>query len=47
MNGAGGLILEVKSQNQSHFTTGGLPPISSSWRQALEAVSSPDGSVIS
>jgi hypothetical protein len=22
------------SQSQSHFTTGGLPPISSSWRQA-------------
>jgi hypothetical protein len=27
----------VQSQNQSYFTTGGLPPISSSWRQALEA----------
>jgi hypothetical protein len=23
-----------RSQSQSHFTTGGLPPISSSWRQA-------------
>jgi hypothetical protein len=23
-----------QSQNQSYFTTGGLPPISSSWRQA-------------
>jgi hypothetical protein len=26
-----------KSQSQSYFTTGGLPPISSSWRQPLEA----------
>jgi hypothetical protein len=27
----------TQSQSQSYFTTGGLTPISSSWRQALEA----------
>jgi hypothetical protein len=27
-------LLQSQSQSQSHFTTGGLPPISSSWRQA-------------
>jgi hypothetical protein len=26
----------VEAQNESYFTTGGLPPISSSWRQVLE-----------
>jgi hypothetical protein len=25
-----------QSQSQSYFTTGGLPPISSSWRKSLE-----------
>jgi hypothetical protein len=25
---------QSQSQSQSYFTTGGLPPISSSWRQA-------------
>jgi hypothetical protein len=28
------LTLPFRSPSQSHFTTGGLPPISSSWRQA-------------
>jgi hypothetical protein len=28
------LNLIQQSQSQSHFTTGGLPPINSSWRQA-------------
>jgi hypothetical protein len=27
-------LLLLQSQSQSYFTTGGLPPISSSWRQA-------------
>jgi hypothetical protein len=30
------LISQTQSQSQSYFTTGGLPPISSSWRQSLE-----------
>jgi hypothetical protein len=28
-------LSESQSQSQSYFTTGGLPPISSSWRQAF------------
>jgi hypothetical protein len=28
-------IFGVVNQRQSYFTTGDLPPISSSWRQAL------------
>jgi hypothetical protein len=27
-------VRRIQSQNQSYFTTGGLPPISSSWRRA-------------
>jgi hypothetical protein len=30
------LYSQSRSQSQSSFTTGGLPPISSSWRQSLE-----------
>jgi hypothetical protein len=30
------LTEKSKNQSQSNFTTGGLPPISLSWRQALE-----------
>jgi hypothetical protein len=26
---------QSQTQNQNYFTTGGLPPINSSWRQAL------------
>jgi hypothetical protein len=29
------LLTPSEGQNQSYFTTGGVPPISSSWRQAL------------
>jgi hypothetical protein len=28
------LLYLGQSESESHFTTGGLPPISSSWRQA-------------
>jgi hypothetical protein len=29
-------VISSQSQSQSYFTTGSLPPISSSWRQPLE-----------
>jgi hypothetical protein len=29
-------LFGCQSQSQSYFTTGSIPPITSSWRQALE-----------